>query len=167
MAWRSMTAADLEGVKQVSDRVHTQFPEDRQVFEERLRLYPAGCLVCDDGTQLIGYAVTHPWIEDSVPALNSLLGAIPTPSNSYYFHDVALLDAARGRGLGAHVAGLLKRHAWESGYRSIGLVAVNRSSGFWEQQGFQTRMLPSLREKLLTYALDAAYMQGRIGPSHR
>src|SRR5450830_264049 len=43
--WRPMQISDLRGVLAVADEVHPAFPEDATVFEERLRLYPAGCLV--------------------------------------------------------------------------------------------------------------------------
>ena len=40
-----MRVADLPRVLAVADAVHPAFPEEAAVFEERLQLYPGGCLV--------------------------------------------------------------------------------------------------------------------------
>ena len=42
-----MTPADLPALLGIADVVHPTYPEDRAVFEERLVLFPAGCLVLE------------------------------------------------------------------------------------------------------------------------
>jgi hypothetical protein len=91
-----MSAADLPPVMAVAEKVHPAFPEDREVFAERLRLYAAGCLVFHAGEDIAGYVVSHPWLAMNPPALNSRLGMLPDHAETYYVHDVALLPELRG-----------------------------------------------------------------------
>jgi GNAT superfamily N-acetyltransferase len=139
LAWRSLKAADLSEVKKLSDQIHKSFPEGIEIFEERLRLYPDGCLVCEQEHRLVGYAITHPWMRHRVPPLNTLLGALPTTCRIYHFHDVALLASVRGQGLGASVVERLRAHASNAGFPAISLVAVSGSAGFYSARAFAER----------------------------
>lgn len=158
MPWRSMTAQDLARVQILADTIHVDHPEDAEIFAERLRLYPQGCLALEEGGRLIGYALTHPWHLGRPPALNSLLGEVPQDATTYYVHDVALLPEARGKGYAARVAEKLAHHAGAAGFSNLSLVAVNNSQGFWERLGFRMRSVPGLEEKLLSYGPDAVLM---------
>ncbi len=159
MSWRAATEVDLPEIKALSDRVHPDLPEDIGIFAERLRLYPEGILVCREGGRLVGYAITHPWIRDRAPPLNALIGEIPGNPDTYYFHDVALDGSMRGRRLGSQVIALLKEQARRAGFRTINLVAVNASDGFWERQGFRPKNVEGLAQKLATYGPGAKYME--------
>jgi hypothetical protein len=77
LTWRAMTAGDLAEVEAIAARVHPGFFERPEIFAERLLLYPEGArLLVQDGAAL-GYVLSHPWHEKAVPALDSLLGALP------------------------------------------------------------------------------------------
>jgi ribosomal protein S18 acetylase RimI-like enzyme len=159
MPWRPMTAQDLAQAQILADTIHVDHPEDAEVFAERLRLYPQGCLALEeDGRLIVGYALTHPWHFGRPPALNSLLGEIPHDATTYYVHDVALLPEARGKGYAAQIAQKLARHAKAAGFGNLSLVAVNNSQSFWERLGFRTRRDPGLEGKLLSYGRDAVLM---------
>jgi GNAT superfamily N-acetyltransferase len=153
-----MTAQDLAQVRILADTIHVDHPEDAQVFAERLRLYPRGCLALDEGDRLTGYALTHPWHFGTPPALNSLLREIPRDATTYYVHDVALLPEARGKGYAAQAGERLARQARDSGFSNLSLVAVNNSQAFWERLGFRATSVPGLEGKLLTYGPDAVLM---------
>lgn len=157
-----MARADLAAVHALSRRVHPAYPEDREVFAERLLLYPGGCFVCEDGRRHLGYAISHPWLRQSVPALNARLLALPQPGDTYYIHDIALAPEGRGTGHGATIVDLLKRHARENGFGDITLVAVNRSTTFWQRHGFVAQATPALGKKSLSYGHEAAYMVCRL-----
>ena len=148
MHWRAMTTLDLPAVEAIAARVHPAFPEDVTVFAERQRLYP-------DGTLL-------PWRFGALPALNSLLGAIPADADTYYLHDLALLPAARGTGAAAMVVGDILRHARLGGFASASLVAVNGSLPFWYKHGFREVPAPDLAEKLASYEQAARLMARRL-----
>src|SRR5215469_7172693 len=98
MAWRGMEHADLAAVERLSAEIHPGYPEDAAIVEERLRLYPRGCFIAMSGADRIGYAITHPWLADAAPSLNTLIGAIPSASGTYYIHDVAVLATHRAQG---------------------------------------------------------------------
>jgi hypothetical protein len=95
-----MTQADLSAVESVSGHVHPAYPEDVQVLAERRDLYPRGCLVLPRGTGILGYAISHPWLSGQPPKLNTRVGRLPDPAETFYIHDVALLPEARGTALG-------------------------------------------------------------------
>jgi N-acetylglutamate synthase-like GNAT family acetyltransferase len=159
MSWQHMTADDLPAINSLSDQIHLNYPEDPEVFEERFRLYPAGCFMCRRQSEYVGYAITHPWMRESAPALNSLLGKLPDHADTYYLHDVALRPDVQRSGLGQEIVALIKGHARQHGFPRLSLVAVNNSTDFWRRQGFEVRDVPALREKLLSYDAAAAYME--------
>jgi ribosomal protein S18 acetylase RimI-like enzyme len=158
--WRPMLASDISAAHALSEIVHPGFPEDRAVFEERLRLYPEGCYVLASDDTLKGYALSHPYVTDCAPALNTLLGALPGNCDTYYFHDIAILPEARGGQAGKAIVTYLKTHARATGFDTICLVAVNNSAPFWEKHGFVAREVAGMRGKLASYGDGTAYMRG-------
>ncbi|WP_246741440.1 GNAT family N-acetyltransferase [Bradyrhizobium aeschynomenes] len=137
LTWRAMTPGDLAAVDAIALRLHPSYPEDREVFAERLRLHPGGCgVLAAQGDEIAGYVISHPWHLGEPPALNVVLGQLPSPATTYYIHDLALLPEARGTGAAGRIVAQLRLHARELGLPSLSLVAVNRSVPFWEKQGF-------------------------------
>jgi ribosomal protein S18 acetylase RimI-like enzyme len=135
--WRPMSGADLPAVLAIADEVHPAFPEDAEVFVERLRLYAVGCLVFSTGEGIAGYTVSHPWRAMEPPALNSRLGKLPGQPETYYIHDIALLPELHGTGAAALAVALLLARAGKEKLPTASLVAVNDSAGFWERHGFR------------------------------
>ncbi|WP_343312723.1 GNAT family N-acetyltransferase [Brucella sp. BE17] len=156
--WRPMHASDIAGVLAVAGLVHPDFFEEEAVFLDRLSLYPAGCFVYTSKDDILGYAISHPWKLDTLPALNSVLGKFPEGCNTYYIHDIALLPVARSGGVATRVLTLMAEQAEADGFLTMALVAVNNSGGFWEKKGFVIRDLPELETKLKSYSDDARYM---------
>jgi ribosomal protein S18 acetylase RimI-like enzyme len=157
--WRDMRDADLPAVSRIAGVVHPLYPEADAVFAERLRLYPAGSRVLrDDAGTLTGYVVSHPWLQDAIPALDSLLGALPMPANSYYIHDIALLPAARGQGAAQAAVASLADHAMRAGFATMAIVAIAGTQAFWVKQGFRAADTPALNAKLASYDPSARYM---------
>ncbi|MFC0242459.1 GNAT family N-acetyltransferase [Rhodopseudomonas telluris] len=159
--WRAMTTADLPAVNAIAAAVHVDYPEDAAVFDERLALHPQGCHVLgetDSGdTGITGYIISHPWRLGEPPALNALLGTIPSPASTYYVHDIALLPQARGSGATAAVLTILLRHAAAIS-DNVSLVAVGGTVPFWRRHGFVPRQTTALAHKLASYGTDASYM---------
>jgi len=150
-----MRASDLPDVERISAIVHPGYPERAAVPAERLRLFPAGCLIASRAGVTIGYAIAHPGIIGRPPPLDTLLGALPDGADCLYIHDVALLSDARGAGLGAVVAGILGTLAKDDGYGFLALTAVSGSAGFWSRQGFSAAPID---KSLASYGADAVYM---------
>ena len=156
--WRALTTLDLPAVETIAAAVHPDFPEDMAVFVERQRLYPSGTRFLELGGSPAGYILSHPWRFKSLPALNALLGAIPEDADTYYIHDLALLNKARGTGAAAMIVGEILRHARSRGFPHVSLVAVNGSQPFWYKHGFRALAVPELADKLATYEPAARLM---------
>ena len=158
MHWRSLTTLDLPVVQAIAETVHPDFPEDTAVFSERQRLYPDGARLLELDGRPAGYIISHPWRSGAMPRLNSLLGAIPSDADVYYFHDLALLNPARGTGAAALIVGDMLRHARAQGFARACLVAVNGSQEFWHKHGFRAVDAPDMADALASYAGTATYM---------
>lgn len=162
--WRAMVPADLPAVARIAEEVHPAFPEGDAVFAERLRLYPAGAYILDRDGAPLGYAISHPWRSDSLPALDTLFGALPSEADLYYLHDLALLPTARSTGAGGRIVATIARHARAAGFAAIRLIAVNGSVPFWQRQGFAVETPPGpLADHLASYGPDARLMRRRSG----
>ncbi|MGJ5180841.1 GNAT family N-acetyltransferase [Bradyrhizobium oligotrophicum] len=154
-----MTSGDLAAIDTIAARVHPDYPENLSVFAERLRLHPQGCRVLISGAgAMAGYVISHPWHLDAPPALNVLLGRIPSPAATYYIHDLALLAEARGRGAASGIVNALVAHARELRLPSLSLIAVNGSTPFWESQGFAVDQAVCAGRRPISYGDDAMPM---------
>jgi GNAT superfamily N-acetyltransferase len=150
-----MHAGDLADVDHIGTIVHSRYPEREEVPAERLRLFPAGCLIATRDGKTIGYAIAHPGVTGRPPALDTLLGTLPADADCLYIHDVALLPEARGLGFGEAVTALLADVARGHGFSRLALTAVNDSTAFWGRQRFS--VVP-IAKSLASYGDDAAYM---------
>lgn len=156
--WRALTTLDLPSVEAIAAAVHPDFPEAIALFAERLRLYPDGARFLELGGVPAGYLISHPWHARAVPALNVLVGAMPPDAATYYMHDLALLNKARGTGAAAMIVGAMIGHARAMGFPSLSLVAVNGSQPFWYKHGFRVVNAPELADKLASYEPAARFM---------
>lgn len=131
-----MTAADLPAACAISDAVHGGYTERPEVYEERLRLFPAGCRVLESDGAVVGYLVSHPWRSGGSPELDRTVGALPADADVFYLHDLALLPSVRGTGAGA--AGLAEalRIAAGHGFGAVELTAVSGADAWWAARGF-------------------------------
>ena len=134
--WRAMREADLDIVTAISDVVHQDFRESRETYAERLALYPAGCIVFEQGGEVKGFLVAHPWYAEAAPELDARLGSLPDGKENFYLHDIALLPDTRGSGAGRGATAFVLDHARGVGFASVSLVAVNGADSFWAAQGF-------------------------------
>jgi len=163
--WRNMREDDLATVIKIADELHPGFFEDKHIYAERLALYPNGCLIFEVNHHRVGYVISHPWLEGQVPALNSLLQALPTHPSTYYIHDVALLPPARGLGAVKLLLANFIPLARADGLSTISLTAVNNSRGFWRSHGFIEIDDPALQEQLNSYEPDARFLLKNIASS--
>ncbi len=156
--WRQLGEADIPALLEVQKEAYPWHQEGPAMFLDRMRIYPHGCLALDGPDGMLGYILSHPWHTDDPPPLDTLIGRLPERTGTYYLHDLALLKAAHGQGLGARLVRHLAEHAGTCGYTTMSLVAVNNSAPFWERQGFAAREVPNLAAKLKTYGPDAVFM---------
>jgi ribosomal protein S18 acetylase RimI-like enzyme len=158
VAWRLMTAYDLTAVQGIADTVHVDFYERPEVLAERQRLYHNGCYLLEIAEKPVGYILSHPWTYATLPPLDTLLERLPSNPDTYYIHDLCLLQVARRIGAASKILNALTKHAGAQGYDTMSLVAVNGSVPFWEKHGFVVTEEPELYAKLLSYEEGARYM---------
>lgn len=168
MIWRPMGEADLDAVAAVALEAFPDHFEGRDCFANRLALNPRGCFVLEAEGALAGYLVAYPWTRDAVPALNTLLDALPERPEVLYLHDLALAGSARGRGATREIVERLAAQGAADGWPALTLAAVNDAAGFWRRHGFERRETPALRAKLTaSYGPDAVYMVRPLQPGRQ
>lgn len=159
MGWRPMAAGDLDAVMGIAAVVHPSYPERREVFAERLALFPDGCLIAVVEGTLAGYAVTHPAVVGRPPGLDTLLGELPADADCLYLHDVALLPAVQGRRLGEAAFARIRAAASEAGLATLALIATPAARPYWLRHGFTPVAHDrELEAKLATYGDGLVYM---------
>lgn len=162
--WRLMRESDLDAVLAAADRIHRDYPERREVFAERLALFPAGSRVAERDGHPVGYGVTHPWRASRPPELDRLLGAIPRDAEVYYLHDIALLPEARGLGLGASALDWAEAEARAAGLTVLALTSTPHARSYWAARGFiAVEPDPILAAHLATYGEGMTHMIRGVG----
>ena len=131
-----MAEADLPAVVAIAAEIHVAHPERDAVFAERLRLYPAGCMILGRAGATLGYAIAHPWRRAAPPALDTLLRALPWDPDCLYLHDVAVRPDARGKGAARTLLRRLDALARDIGMPRIALIAIPGTARFWRGLGF-------------------------------
>jgi len=163
LAWRAMTAADLDAVAAIAAIGFPDHFEGGDCFENRLALNPAGCFVlAGEDRAPRGYLVAYPWAADAAPALNTLIPAIPDEAAVMYLHDLAIDPAARSGGWSRPIVERLAQDARAAGWPALTLVAVNDAAPFWERHGFVIADPPGMADKLAGYGEGARYMIRRL-----
>ena len=157
LVWRAMEERDLDGVVSVAEVVHPAYPERREVFAERLALFPEGCHVLADGDAVLGYLISHPWRAGAPVPLDTLLERLPA-AETRYLHDIALLPEAREAGHAARGVARVVRDAYRAGSPSLSIVALPGTQRFWERQGFEARPDALLPGELDAYGDGSLWM---------
>lgn len=156
-----MAVSDLPQVMAIAAQVHVGYFESEEVFAERLARFPRGCrmAVTADG-MAGGYAVMHPWHLGRPPALNRLLGDAGMGVDCLHLHDIALLPATRGAGLGRATVDLMRAIMRDEKLPHAALVAVHDSMGYWRNFGFEPwlNQAQELDGYLHSYGQGAIYM---------
>ena len=160
--WRKLSIADIDKLVRVADKIHPDLPESDEVFAERVKLFPEGCLALveddGDGDELCGYVISHLIRRRHPPALNSLLGEIAINADQYCVHDLAILPQFRGHGLAKQCIENLLTVA--SRFPTTCLISVYGTATFWARFGFLPVEIDEiLGKKLLDYGDDATYLE--------
>lgn len=156
--WRPAHASDLPAISAIAARVHPDLPERPEVFAEKMRLYPDGCLVLAAEDEIVGYGLSHPWMQHQIPPLDDFLEALPDAADCLYVHDVAVLPDRRGGAARAYVAAI-DDLARASRIATLALVSVYATWPLWDRLGFRAVTADAtLRAKLACYGEGAIYM---------
>ena len=91
---RPLRLDDMAAAAALQNAVYAPlYHEPAEILASRVIAAPRLCWGAFAGEALIAYILSHPWPAGTVPALNSLLGAIPQGVTNWYLHDLALLPA--------------------------------------------------------------------------
>ena len=158
--WRPATRADLAGIVAIAAEVHPDLPERSTVLDEKRLLFSQGCFCFDNDGAVLGYALAHPWTLYGIPPLDRFLGAIPPDADCLYLHDVALLDAARGKGAARALIHRLDGVAGQARLPALALTSVKGTRPLWEALGFAP--VSDKRLNVDSYGGSAVYMIKRL-----
>ena len=156
--WRSAKPSDLSTINRIADRIHAGLPERSEVLAEKTELFPEGFMVFDDDGIGVGYGISHPWILDSIPTLDSFLRELPPCPNCIYVHDVVVLPSAHGHNAAGTYLKLISAIARKNKIGYLALVSVYNSDPLWASHGFRTVSDEKLNTKLRSYGDTAKYM---------
>lgn len=171
LEWRPLSPNHTPQVVEIANEIHPDLPESSAMFEERIVLFPAGCLGLfrndeKNDDMLCGYLISHPIPHHSPPTLDTLLTHIPHDATQYYIHDLAILPAYRGGGMAQRGV----QHVLETvakGYETASLVSVYGTVGFWGKFGFkepaEEEVNEGLRRKVEGYGEGAKFLERRNG----
>ncbi|KAH7125228.1 hypothetical protein B0J11DRAFT_434876 [Dendryphion nanum] len=158
--WRNLTPNSIDSLMRVANTVHPDLPENREVFAQRIDVFPEGCLglTDSDSGELCGYVISHPIQHRQPPALNSLLRECSLSTDQYYIHDLAILPKYRGLGLAEECLNRIFLIA--DGFPTTSLISVYGTSLFWGRYGFVPLDTDgSLKSKLIDYGDEAIYLE--------
>ena len=158
LRWQPLAPADAAAVRALADTAHPGLPERTEVFAERIRLFPTGCLQLVHAGTLTAYGIAHPWRLDSPPPLDTLLGALPREADCLHLHDVVVAPALRGRGASAAYFAAMETVARDHHLDWLALVSVYGTNQLWSRFGFVERTSPALAAKLAAYGPTARYL---------
>ena len=158
---RLMSEADQPAIMAIQqDAYEPRFQEDWDKLLDKLQLHPAGCWVCSVGDEVVAYLFSHPSGYSSPPALNRGMEKLPDSPDCYYIHDLSMLKARQGQGIGRLLGAKAVELAIADRFPQMALIAVQRSEDFWSKLGFRpAEVSPEIAAKLRTYSEDAIYMR--------
>ena len=124
--------------------------ESDEVFSNKIRLFPRGCLGYLINKELAAYIISFPWSSDLVP-INELISLVKNP-RCYYIHDLAISKKYQNNGIGKLLANEAIKIGEELCFPQTTLVAVQDSDQFWKKLGF------SIEEKIIYYGCNGYKM---------
>jgi ribosomal protein S18 acetylase RimI-like enzyme len=156
--WQPARSEDLDSINNVADSIHLDLPERPEVFAEKFNLSPRGCYVLKQDGATLGYGLSHPWMLNDIPPLDTFLRRLPATPGCLYVHDVAILPRVRSHGSAGKYIDLMAELAKAIGISSLALVSVYGTDTLWARYGFKVVFDAALVSKLASYGDTAKYM---------
>jgi hypothetical protein len=161
--WRAMASSDLGEVNALANEIHVNYPEDDSVFREKFVLFPYGCFSLEASNSIVGYCISHPWTKGMPPALNAMMGNLPSSPSTYFIHDIAVSANYRRRGSVQFLIGLLPIVARLFRLEHLTLISVNQTELFWRKFGFKDTLDSDLQQRVREkYSEEAVHMEKTI-----
>jgi len=159
---RLMQSTDLPAVIKLQDRCYAaELFEPADVVINRFRNCAETCWVALYQDKLWGYLFTYPSITGKIGALAEDFQPL-TGADCLYLHDMAVSSDARGQGVARALLEQAQQYAKAQQLKMLALVAVQNSTSYWQQQGFEPLAIatPEQQQHLASYAgQQAQYLQ--------
>src|SRR3989344_2252276 len=155
ITWVPLLKSDIQEVDKIAREIHRALPEREDVFAEKLRLFPQGCFKLMIEGNMMGYAFSHPWLLYSIPPLNDFLHTLPDNPDCIYIHDVAVLQAARGRNAAGLFIAEVREVAQGMDIKHLACVSVYGTDALWARFGFRNVSSNEISAKLASYGQSA------------
>ena len=162
--WRRAKPFDLPQMTEIAARIHPGLPERPEVFAEKMRLFPDGCLVLGADHAIIVYGISHPWKLNQIPPLDDFLERLPPDADCFYVHDVVVLPEFRGKLTAGSYIDTIATLARSAQIGFLALVSVYDTDSLWGRFGFRKVAADAeLSTKLRSYGETAKYMICDLG----
>ena len=137
MPIRPLTCQDLPEILAVQQACYrAELLEREATFRRKLEAFPAGCLGLEREGRLGGYLFCQPWVADRALPLDDSGEPPAEAPDCLYLHDLAVLPAWRGRGVGRALLDAVLHAARMRGERWLRLSAQTHAAGFYACAGF-------------------------------
>lgn len=157
---RPLIATDVDHILVLQELAYAgYYLESAESFAVKIAAGPETCFGAWFEGQLVGYLVAVPLQSDQPLDLNSTK-IEPTPMSEaqvLYIHDLAVHPERRKTGLGDVLLVHLYDSANRYGIEAYSLVAVQNSTGYWAQRGFE----PQEGQPAIGYGPEAVRMSRR------
>jgi len=126
------------GILKVQEEAYTGIePEGINVLKSKWKASPKTCFLLQTADEeIFGYLLAHSWNSNVPPKLFEELPH-KTTGDILYLHDLAVINKARGLGVGKLLANKLLETATLQKFKRVLLVAVQESGSYWLNLGFR------------------------------
>jgi len=133
-----MSDNSWHGILKVQEEAYTGIPpEELNVLKSKWKASPETCFVFKStDEEIMGYLLSHSWNSNVPPKLFEEIPPKIT-GDILYLHDLAVLNKARGLGVGKQLSNKLIETAKRLKFKRILLVAVQESGRYWSNLGFR------------------------------
>ena len=156
--WLPLLESDIGGVDRIAREIHKALPERKEIFAEKLRLFPQGCFKFMFEGRMMGYAFSHPWTLYSVSPLDHFLSALPAQPDCLFIHDIAVVSAARGHNAAGSCIAEIVKVAQQMDIQHLACVSVYGTDVLWARLGFRAVTSYESMSNLSSYGESAKYM---------
>lgn len=114
--------------------------------------------------QIIAYLIALPVNAHTFPALNAPQFERCASPTFLYLHDLAVHPDHRNYGAGSQLIAQAMQYAKVQQIAGIALIAVQRSTDYWQKQGFEIScaITHGLESKLNSFGADAVFMLNQL-----
>lgn len=133
---RPMIASDLDAIEVIQAEAYAgYFLESANVIAQRFALSPTTAWVAEREADVCAYLVGYWSRVGKINPLNAPFSHVEN-ADCLYLHDLALLKAAQGFGVGRKLIQAAEYHVLQNAAHAIALLSVQNSKAFWQGFGF-------------------------------